>query len=73
MMNAAEPVLHLWRALAKRDWDAIKTVVSDDCIFLDVPLGRRSPRGDRTTSSNGSRAVWRTRSSLIGPTRTCFC
>ena len=39
MTNAAEPVLHLWRALAKRDWEAVKTVVSDDCIFLDVPLG----------------------------------
>ena len=29
-------MLHLWRALAERDWDAVKTVVSDDCIFLDV-------------------------------------
>ena len=39
MTNAAEPVLHLWRALATRDWEAVKTVVSDDCIFLDVPFG----------------------------------
>ena len=39
MTNAAEPVVHLWRALAKRDWQAVKTVVSDDCILLDVPLG----------------------------------
>src|SRR5258705_9182703 len=39
MTNAAEPVLHLWRALAKREREAVKTVVSDDCIFLDVPFG----------------------------------
>ena len=39
MTNAAEPVLHLWGALAKRDWEAVKAVVSDDCIFLDVPFG----------------------------------
>jgi limonene-1,2-epoxide hydrolase len=39
MTNASDPVLHLWRALAKRDWEALKTVVSDDCIFLDMPLG----------------------------------
>jgi ketosteroid isomerase-like protein len=39
MTNAAEPVLHLWRALATRDWEAVTSVVSDDCIFLDVPLG----------------------------------
>jgi len=39
MTNASEPVLHLWRALANRDWETIKTVVSDDCIFMDMPLG----------------------------------
>ena len=39
MTNAAEPVLHLWRALTTRDWEAVKSVVTDDCIFLDMPLG----------------------------------
>jgi limonene-1,2-epoxide hydrolase len=39
MTNASEPVLHLWRAIGKRDWEAVKTVVSHDCIFLDMPLG----------------------------------
>ncbi len=33
------PVLNLWRALAKRDWEAVKAVVSDDCIFIDMSLG----------------------------------
>src|SRR6476646_9697194 len=37
--NATEPVLNLWRALAKRDWEAVKAVVSDDCIFVDMSLG----------------------------------
>jgi limonene-1,2-epoxide hydrolase len=32
-------VLHLWRALATRDWEAVKSVVTDDCVFLDMPLG----------------------------------
>jgi len=39
MSNATEPVLNLWRALAKRDWEAVKAVVSDDCIFVDMSLG----------------------------------
>jgi ketosteroid isomerase-like protein len=39
MTDAREPVLHLWRALAKRDWAALRSVVSDDCIFLDMPFG----------------------------------
>ena len=39
MSNASEPVLRLWRSLATRDWDAVRSLVSDDCIFFDVPLG----------------------------------
>jgi limonene-1,2-epoxide hydrolase len=39
MTDATEPVRHLWRAIAHRDWEAVKNVVSDDCIFLDVPFG----------------------------------
>ena len=39
MTDATEPVRHLWRAIAQRDWEAVKNVVSDDCIFLDVPFG----------------------------------
>ena len=35
----SETVLALWQALAARDWDAIPTLVSDDCIYLDVPVG----------------------------------
>ena len=35
----AETVLALWRALAARDWDTIPSLVSDDCIYFDVPVG----------------------------------
>ena len=39
MTDASDAVLHLWRALAKRDWEALKTMVSHDWIFLDMPFG----------------------------------
>jgi limonene-1,2-epoxide hydrolase len=25
--------------LSKRDWEAVKTFVSDDCIYVDMPVG----------------------------------
>lgn len=35
-----EAVVHgMWAALSDRDWDALKTYLSDDCIYLDVPVG----------------------------------
>jgi limonene-1,2-epoxide hydrolase len=34
-----ETVLALWRALAARDWEAIPALLSDDCIYFDVPVG----------------------------------
>jgi limonene-1,2-epoxide hydrolase len=35
-----EAVVHgMWAALSARDWDAIKTYLSPDCIYLDVPVG----------------------------------
>jgi limonene-1,2-epoxide hydrolase len=38
-VDSRQTVLGLWQALSRRDWDAVKTFVSDDCIYLDVPLG----------------------------------
>ncbi|PHV66846.1 nuclear transport factor 2 family protein [Williamsia muralis] len=32
-------VLGLWAALSRRDWEAIKGFVSDDCIYVDMPVG----------------------------------
>jgi limonene-1,2-epoxide hydrolase len=37
--TAAAPVLGLWLALSRRDWDAVKTFLSTDCIYVDMPVG----------------------------------
>jgi ketosteroid isomerase-like protein len=29
----------MWQALSKRDWEALQTFLSDDCIYFDVPVG----------------------------------
>jgi limonene-1,2-epoxide hydrolase len=36
---ARDAVLGLWQALSRRDWDAVKTFLSDDCIYVDMPVG----------------------------------
>ena len=33
------PVVGLWQALSKRDWEAVKTFLSDDCIYADLAVG----------------------------------
>ena len=35
----AEAVRGLWRTLSARDYDGIADWVTDDCIYLDVPVG----------------------------------
>jgi SnoaL-like domain len=32
-------VLGMWKALSVRDWEGLKTFLSDDCLYLDVPVG----------------------------------
>jgi limonene-1,2-epoxide hydrolase len=39
MSEAETTVLGLWQALSKRDWESVKTFLSDECIYLDVPTG----------------------------------
>jgi limonene-1,2-epoxide hydrolase len=34
-----DTVLELWKALSARDWDSLKSFLSDDCIYLDMPVG----------------------------------
>lgn len=34
-----EAVLGLWRTLSDRDWDHIADWVTDDCIYVDMPVG----------------------------------
>ncbi|MBV9088967.1 MAG: nuclear transport factor 2 family protein [Mycobacteriaceae bacterium] len=38
-MDVEQTVLGLWRALSQRDWAAVKTLLSDDCIYVDMPVG----------------------------------
>jgi len=38
-------VLGLWQALSRRDWDAVKTFLSDDCLYADMPVPALSARG----------------------------
>ena len=37
--SVEDAVRGLWRALSDRDWDGVRAHVSDDCIYLDVPVG----------------------------------
>ncbi|AQT80060.1 limonene-1,2-epoxide hydrolase [Mycolicibacterium litorale] len=34
-----ETVLGMWKALSDRDWDRVKTFLSEDCIYVDMPVG----------------------------------
>lgn len=38
--DEVEAAVHgMWGALSARDWDALKTFLSPDCIYLDMPVG----------------------------------
>jgi limonene-1,2-epoxide hydrolase len=38
-MAVDETVLALWQALSGRDWEAVKNLLSADCIYVDMPVG----------------------------------
>ncbi|BCI53377.1 hypothetical protein NIIDNTM18_26550 [Mycolicibacterium litorale] len=38
-MSVEDTVLGLWKSLSARDWDAVTTYLSDDCIYADMPVG----------------------------------
>jgi limonene-1,2-epoxide hydrolase len=42
---ARDVVLGLWQALSRRDWDAVKTFVSADCLYIDMPVPAVAARG----------------------------
>ena len=56
-----DTVLGMWKALSDRDWDSLKTYLSDDCIYLDVPVGSRcggtGTRRHREKAQDRDRAV----------------
>jgi limonene-1,2-epoxide hydrolase len=45
--NAVETaaVRELWQALSRRDWDAVKTFLSPDCLYVDMPMPALAARG----------------------------
>ena len=38
-MPVEQTVHGMWEALSARDWDALKSFLSADCIYLDMPVG----------------------------------
>ncbi|MCV7099865.1 nuclear transport factor 2 family protein [Mycobacterium palustre] len=38
-------VLGLWQALSRRDWDAVKTFLAKDCLYVDMPVPALAARG----------------------------
>jgi limonene-1,2-epoxide hydrolase len=38
-MSVEKAVRGLWQALSDRDWAAVKTFLSADCIYVDMPVG----------------------------------
>ncbi|WP_343576159.1 nuclear transport factor 2 family protein [Mycobacterium sp.] len=38
-MPVDDAVFGLWKALSGRDWEGVKTFLSADCIYVDMPVG----------------------------------
>lgn len=45
MIRVDDVVLGMWQALSWRDWDAVKTFLADDCLYVDMPVPAVSARG----------------------------
>lgn len=43
--SPSEVVIGLWQALSRRDWVAVESFLSDDCLYVDMPLPAVSARG----------------------------
>lgn len=44
-ITVEDVVLGLWQALSRRDWDGVKTYLSADCLYVDMPVPALSARG----------------------------
>jgi limonene-1,2-epoxide hydrolase len=42
---ARDAVRGLWQALSRRDWEAVKTFLAPDCLYVDMPVPALSARG----------------------------
>ncbi|OBK56108.1 limonene-1,2-epoxide hydrolase [Mycobacterium gordonae] len=45
MITAENVVTGMWQALSRRDWDSVKAFLSDDCLYVDMPVPAVSARG----------------------------
>jgi hypothetical protein len=55
-----DAIVGLWQALSRRDWDAVKTFLAEDCLYVDMPVPAISARGPDNigkTAQDGSRAA----------------
>jgi limonene-1,2-epoxide hydrolase len=43
--TARDVVLGMWQALSRRDWDAVKAFLSEDCLYVDMPIPAAAARG----------------------------
>jgi limonene-1,2-epoxide hydrolase len=44
-MSVEEVVLGMWKALSDRDWEGVTSFLSDDCLYVDMPMPSVSARG----------------------------
>lgn len=42
---AGDVVLDMWQALSRWDWNALKAVLSADCLYVDMPIPALAARG----------------------------
>ncbi len=45
VITAENVVTGMWQALSRRDWDAVLMLLSDDCLYVDMPVPAVSARG----------------------------
>jgi len=44
-VSVEQTVLDMWKALSNRDWSTLQTFLSDDCLYVDMPMPAVSARG----------------------------
>lgn len=42
---AEDVVTGMWQALSRRDWDGVQAFLSEDCLYVDMPVPAVSARG----------------------------
>lgn len=45
LISVGDTVRGMWHALSRRDWDGVKTFLSADCLYVDMPVPALSARG----------------------------